>query len=328
MDYEIDPVKLRVAEMLGDSFSLYSEDEIAELEAAFRTNDPEELRSCCVGAHFSPPFLEFRDAYPSSDAVNGGHLVHCAFTGYPLLLLFHREYARGSLRTTALDASPLGRFTRVAETAYHLPTAVAAGSHPAGRVRDSVPRLAVGSTSALSGCPMAAGSHPAGQVRDSVPRLAVGSTSALSGCSMAAGSHPAGQVRDSVPRLAVGSTSALSGCSMAAGSHPAGQVRDSVPRLAVGSTSALSGCSMADGSRPLLAGNVNLSVIRPNLASTRSVGLIASVFLSIRMRYRGSLCIACLLYISPCVSTLTRVIVPSRLIVQPLALSHSMACRS
>ena len=42
--HEIDEVKWRVAEMLGDSFSLYSEDEIAELEAAFRTDDPEELQ--------------------------------------------------------------------------------------------------------------------------------------------------------------------------------------------------------------------------------------------------------------------------------------------
>ena len=42
--YEIDDVKWRVAEMLGNSFSLYSEDEIAELEAAFRTDDPEELQ--------------------------------------------------------------------------------------------------------------------------------------------------------------------------------------------------------------------------------------------------------------------------------------------
>ena len=42
--YEIDDVKWRVSEMLGDSFSLYSEDEIAELEAAFRTDDPEELQ--------------------------------------------------------------------------------------------------------------------------------------------------------------------------------------------------------------------------------------------------------------------------------------------
>ncbi len=42
--HELDEVKWRVAEMLGDSFSLYSEDEIAELEAAFRTDDPEELQ--------------------------------------------------------------------------------------------------------------------------------------------------------------------------------------------------------------------------------------------------------------------------------------------
>ena len=42
--YEIDAVKMRVAEMLGPSFSLYSADEIAELEAAFRTDDPEELQ--------------------------------------------------------------------------------------------------------------------------------------------------------------------------------------------------------------------------------------------------------------------------------------------
>ena len=42
--YEIDEVKMRVAEMLGPSFSQYSADEIAELEAAFRTDDPEELQ--------------------------------------------------------------------------------------------------------------------------------------------------------------------------------------------------------------------------------------------------------------------------------------------
>ena len=42
--YEIDEVKWRVAEMLGPSFSLYSADEIAELEAALRTDDPEELQ--------------------------------------------------------------------------------------------------------------------------------------------------------------------------------------------------------------------------------------------------------------------------------------------
>ena len=42
--FEIDPIAWRVAETLGNSFSLYSADEIAELEAAFRTNDPEELR--------------------------------------------------------------------------------------------------------------------------------------------------------------------------------------------------------------------------------------------------------------------------------------------
>ena len=40
--YEIDDVKWRVAELLGESFGLYSEDEIAELEAALRTDDPEE----------------------------------------------------------------------------------------------------------------------------------------------------------------------------------------------------------------------------------------------------------------------------------------------
>ena len=40
--YEIDDVKWRVAELLGENFGLYSEDEIAELEAAFRTDDPEE----------------------------------------------------------------------------------------------------------------------------------------------------------------------------------------------------------------------------------------------------------------------------------------------
>ena len=40
--YEIDPIAWRVAETLGDSFSLYSASEIAELEAALRTDDPEE----------------------------------------------------------------------------------------------------------------------------------------------------------------------------------------------------------------------------------------------------------------------------------------------
>ena len=39
---EIDDVKWRFAELLGESFGLYSEDEIAELEAALRTDDPEE----------------------------------------------------------------------------------------------------------------------------------------------------------------------------------------------------------------------------------------------------------------------------------------------
>ena len=42
--YEIDEVKMRVAEMLGPSFSQYSADEIAELEAAFRADDPGELQ--------------------------------------------------------------------------------------------------------------------------------------------------------------------------------------------------------------------------------------------------------------------------------------------
>ena len=40
----IDDVKWRVAELLGESFGLYSEDEIAELEAVLRTDDPEELQ--------------------------------------------------------------------------------------------------------------------------------------------------------------------------------------------------------------------------------------------------------------------------------------------
>ena len=42
--HEIDDVKWRVAETLGESCSLYREDEIAELESAFRTDDPEELQ--------------------------------------------------------------------------------------------------------------------------------------------------------------------------------------------------------------------------------------------------------------------------------------------
>ena len=44
MHYEIDGVKWRVAEVLGPSFSLYSADEIAELEAALRTDDTEEMQ--------------------------------------------------------------------------------------------------------------------------------------------------------------------------------------------------------------------------------------------------------------------------------------------
>ena len=39
---EIDDVKWRVAELLGESFGLYGEDEIAELDAVLRTDDPEE----------------------------------------------------------------------------------------------------------------------------------------------------------------------------------------------------------------------------------------------------------------------------------------------
>ena len=42
--YEIDDVKWRVAGLLGESIGLYSEDEIAELEAALRTDDPEDLQ--------------------------------------------------------------------------------------------------------------------------------------------------------------------------------------------------------------------------------------------------------------------------------------------
>ena len=38
--YEIDDVKWRVAELLGESFGLYSEDEIAELEAALPRRRP------------------------------------------------------------------------------------------------------------------------------------------------------------------------------------------------------------------------------------------------------------------------------------------------
>ena len=46
--YEIDEVKWRVAEMLGGRFSFYSEDEIVEVETAFRTDDPEELQQHAV----------------------------------------------------------------------------------------------------------------------------------------------------------------------------------------------------------------------------------------------------------------------------------------
>ena len=41
--YKIDEVKLRVVDLLGDDFSNYSAEDIAELEVALRTDDPEEF---------------------------------------------------------------------------------------------------------------------------------------------------------------------------------------------------------------------------------------------------------------------------------------------
>ena len=46
--YEIDPVKMRVAEMLGNSIGRYSADDVAELEAALRIDDPEEFKALCA----------------------------------------------------------------------------------------------------------------------------------------------------------------------------------------------------------------------------------------------------------------------------------------
>ena len=43
-------------------------------------------------------------------------------------LLIRREDARGNLRTTALDASPLGRGAREADAAYHLPATASAAA--------------------------------------------------------------------------------------------------------------------------------------------------------------------------------------------------------
>ena len=63
--YEIDPVKMRVAEMLGGSFSQYSANEIAELEAALRTDDPDELQRIQadrpVIEHEDPPLPDCLD---------------------------------------------------------------------------------------------------------------------------------------------------------------------------------------------------------------------------------------------------------------------------
>ena len=39
----IDDVKMRVVELLGEDFPRYSAEDIAELESALRTDDPEEL---------------------------------------------------------------------------------------------------------------------------------------------------------------------------------------------------------------------------------------------------------------------------------------------
>ena len=47
--YELDPVKLQVVDLLGDDFPKYSEQGIAELEAALRTDDPEELERIYAG---------------------------------------------------------------------------------------------------------------------------------------------------------------------------------------------------------------------------------------------------------------------------------------
>ena len=42
--------------------------------------------------------------------------------------LLRREYARGNPRTTTLDASPLGRVAREAESSYHLAATVSAAA--------------------------------------------------------------------------------------------------------------------------------------------------------------------------------------------------------
>ena len=71
--YEIDDVKWRVAETLGDSFSLYSASEIAELEAAFRTDDPEELERIYAKWAERPP----RDDSPPTSLFDDPPMPDC-----------------------------------------------------------------------------------------------------------------------------------------------------------------------------------------------------------------------------------------------------------
>ena len=75
---EIDDVKWRVAELLGESFGLYSEDEIAELEAAFRTDDPGELERL-YAKWAQRPSIEHGDP-PLPDCLDCRHAMRF---GYP-----------------------------------------------------------------------------------------------------------------------------------------------------------------------------------------------------------------------------------------------------
>ena len=47
-EYVLDEVKMRVAELLGAEFSNYSAEDIAELEAALRSDDPKEFDAICA----------------------------------------------------------------------------------------------------------------------------------------------------------------------------------------------------------------------------------------------------------------------------------------
>ena len=67
--YKIDEVKLRVVDLLGDDFSNYSAEDIAELEAALRTDDREELRRIYTKWQERGP-LSVREKKPLPDCLD------------------------------------------------------------------------------------------------------------------------------------------------------------------------------------------------------------------------------------------------------------------